>query len=228
MTEENELNFKQNPEVQAAADAALAAIQLRTSSERNPFGKMINCPHCGLRHREVGITTYSKPHKGVVEQITTKCVQKFTNRIGDFELLKEQTDADGNVTLVPDYRTAHVEGTRPTIAQIIGRKSVAGKRIKMHPSKMKLRFIEETRKAFDDLKFDINEEDKEKHSKNLQAARELAALRIRMAHKKAKTARRAHAEHSRRINNGLANTGSRWYSRDRVKELVVVAVPVKA
>lgn len=221
MTNEENV-FKPNEEVLKAADAALAAILLRPSGQRHPFGKMINCQVCGERHREVGQTTFVEQNQpdGTrvtrVEQITTKCVQKFTNRIGDYELLKEQEDAEGNITLVPDYRTAAIEGMRPTIAQIVGRASVSGKRIKVHLSKMKLRFVEETRKTFADLKFDIDEKDKEKHSKNLQEARELAGKRIRAAHKAAKTARRARAEHSRRINAGLENNGTRWYSRDRV------------
>lgn len=211
--------FVPSQELLDAAKNAIDTIQARPSAQRHPFGKMINCKVCGERHRELGQTTYGFK-KGTVEQITTRCVQKFTNRIGDYELLKEQEDADGNITLVPDYCTAAPsDGTRPTVYQIMGRPRKQGfsaNRIKAHPSKMKLRFIEETRKAFADLGFDIEEADKDKHSKNLQAARELAGKRIRAAHKAAKTARRARAEHSRRINNGLENNGSRWYNRDRV------------
>ena len=218
MTNEENV-FKPSEEVLKAAESALAAIQLRPSSQRHPFGKMINCKICGLRHREVGQTTFNKSKGGTVEQITTKCVQKFTNRIKDFELLKEQEDAEGNMTLVPDYRTsAPNDGTRPTVYQVIGRprkQGFAANRIKVHPSKMKLRFIEETRKAFDDLGFELTS-DKEQFGKDLHTARQEAARRIRAAHKKAKTVRRAHSEHSRRINVGLANPGSRWYSRDRV------------
>jgi hypothetical protein len=224
MTPEENKPFVPSEEVLKAAESALATIQLRPSGQRHPFGKMINCKVCGERHREVGQTTYGIK-KGTIEQITTKCVQKFTNRIGDYELLKEQEDAEGNITLVPDYRTAATEGMRPTIAQIMGRKVVAGKRIKVHPSKMKLLFIEKTREAFADLGFDIEESDKEQHSKNLQAARELAAKRIRAAHKAAKTVRRAHTQHSRRINAGLENNGTRWYSRDRTKNLNHYMVP---
>lgn len=218
MTNEENV-FKPSEEVLKAAESALATIHLRPSAQRHPMGKMINCKVCGERHRELGQTTYGFK-KGTVEQITTRCVQKFTNHIGDYELLKEQEDADGNITLVPDYRTAAPsDGTRPTAYQVVGRprkQEFSANRIKVHLSKMKLRFVEETRKAFADLGFDIEETDKEKHGKNLQAARELAGKRIRAAHKAAKTSRRARAEHSRRINAGLENNGTRWYNRDRV------------
>lgn len=218
--------FVPSQELLDAAKNAVASIEARPSSQRHPMGKMVKCPICLRRHREFGETTFVEKFDPTgkktvtVEQITTRCVQKFTSTYGNprdgYQLLKEVEDAEGNTQLVPALRTFGEDGTRPTIAQIVGRKVVAGKRIKVHPSKMKLLFIEKTREAFADLKFDIEETDKEKHSKNLQAARELAAKRIRAAHKTAKTVRRAHTQHTRRINVGLANPGSRWYSRDRV------------
>jgi hypothetical protein len=220
MTEETK-PFVVTPELQTALDNAVAVIKNRPSGKRHPFGRMINCQVCHRRHREVGETTFVERRDPVgkktttVEQVTTKCVQKFTNTVNGFELLKEVEDADGNKSLVPDLRTFGTDGERPTLKQIMGSKSVAGKRIKAHPSKMKLLFIMKTREAFTDLGFDVDC-DKETFSKNLQIARQEAARRIRADHKARKTARRSRSEHSRRINAGLANPGTRWYSHDRV------------
>src|SRR5271156_3385201 len=155
--EETNIPFVPSDEVLTAAKDAIATIQARPSGKRHPFGKMIHCHVCGRRHREVGETTFVE-HRDptgkkttAVEQITTKCVQKFTNIVNGFELLKEVEDVDGNKSLVPDLRTFGTDGERPTLKQVMGSKSVAGKRIKAHPSKMKLLFIEKTREAFDDL-----------------------------------------------------------------------------
>lgn len=222
MTTEENVPFVASDALLEAAKAAVAAVQARPSGQRHPMGKMINCPVCETRHREVGQTTFVEKFDPTgkktvtVEQITTRCVQKFTNRIGDYELLKEKEDEDGNITLVPDFRTAApTDGTRPTMKQVVGSKAVAGKRIKAHPSKMKLLFIERTREAFVDLGFDIDETDKEKHSANLQEARQEAARRIRADHKEAKSLKRFVAEHSLRINRGLEHHGSRYINRDR-------------
>lgn len=221
--------FVASPELLEAAKAAVAAVQARPSGQRHPMGKMVNCPVCEERHREVGQTAFVEHFDPTgkktvtVEQITARCLQKFTGNYGSakdgYQMLKEVEDEDDSVKLVPALRTFGEDGTRPTIRQIVGaprKQGFSANRIKKHHSKMKLLFIEETRKAFADLGFDIGESDKEKHGKNLQAARELAGKRIRAAHKTAKTVRRSRSEHSRRINTGLENNGSRWYNRDRV------------
>src|ERR1700733_2038246 len=201
MTTEETKPFVVTPELQAALDSAVATIKNRPSSKRHPFGKMIKCHVCGRRHREVGETTFVERRDPVgkktttVEQVTTKCVQKFTHVINGFEVLKEVEDAEGNKTLVPDLRTFGTDGERPTLKQVVGSKAVAGKRIKAPPSKMKLLFIEKTREAFTDLGFSTNKDlvnldGKEAFSKNLQTARQEAARRIRADHKASKSLKR--------------------------------------
>jgi hypothetical protein len=228
MTTEENVPFVASPELLEAAKAAVAAIEARPSAQRHPMGKMINCLVCGERHREVGHTAFVEKFDPTgkktvtVEQITTRCVQKFTSTYGNqhdgYQMLKEVEDADGNVSMVPALRTFGEDGERPTLKQVVGaprKQGFSANRIKAHSSKMKLLFIERTREAFVDLGFDIEETDRDKHSKNLQEAREEAARRIRADHKAAKSLKRFVAEHTRRINRGLENHGSRYVNRDR-------------
>lgn len=220
MTTEEIVPFVPSDALLAAAEEALTTIKNRPSAKRHPFGRMINCQVCHRRHREVGETTFVERRDPVgkktttVEQITTKCVQKFTNTVNGFELLKEVEDVDGNKSIVSDLRTFGTDGERPTLKQVMGSKSVAGKRIKAHPSKMKLLFITKTREAFEDLGFNVDC-DKETFSKNLQLARLEAARRILADHKAAKSLKRFVSQHSRRINRGLEFPGSRYYNQDR-------------
>jgi hypothetical protein len=166
--------------LQKAADAALATICNRSFSARHPeLGKMVNCQVCRSRHRKN----------------ERKCVQVFTNRIGDYELLKE--DEEGN--LVPDYRTCVGEGERPTLKQVMGQAAFAKKRFRPHPSKIKLLFIEKVRVAFAeaeaffktnltaiedaDLQLKIKEFYDSKSDEQLQRARVVAARQLRREHR---------------------------------------------
>lgn len=220
--------FEVTPELQAALDSAVASVEARPSGQRHPFGKMINCPHCGTRHREVGQTTFieRRDSNGVktttVEQVTTRCVQNFTFKMksaeGDLMLLKDIEDENGETKTVPAYRAFGTDGERPTQNQVVGaprKNGFSANRIKKHPSKMKLLFIERTREAFVDLGFDIMETDQATFGKNLEEARQEAARRIRADHKASKQFKRFVAEHSLRINRGLENNGSRYVNRDR-------------
>jgi hypothetical protein len=184
--------FNVSEELQKAIDSVTHDIKSRPFSERHPeLGKMVNCQVCGTRHRKN----------------ERKCEQVFTYRAGDFEIYRmdEKTNE-----LVPDYRTAVRPDEKPTKRQVMGTAAFAKKRIHPHPSKIKLQFIERTRKIFSELDFPLeraeNEEVsdfKEKFQKNLQRARILAAREIRAERELKDRAVRRRADKSRRINKGL-------------------------
>ncbi len=185
--------FKVSEEVKKAIviENALKAIKSRSFSQRHPeLGKMVNCRICGTRHR-------------VNER---KCVQVFTYRIGDYEYFRK--DATGE--LVPDYRTVIRPDEKPTMKQSLGRAAFAKKRFYPHPSKMKLVFIERTRKVFEALGFALEKTEKqtkqefqEQFEKDLQRARVVAARQLRKEHRLSARATRHMQDTSRRINRGL-------------------------
>lgn len=184
--------FVVSPELQAALDDAEKIIQGRTFADRHPeLGKMVKCQVCGTRHR--------KNEK--------KCEQVFTYRVGDFEIYRmdEKTNE-----LVPDYRTAVRPDEKPTKRQVSGAATFAKKRIHPHPSKIKLQFIERTRKIFEELGFPLERGEteevtdfKKKFEENLQRARVLAAREIRVDRELKDRAARRRTDRSRRINRGL-------------------------
>jgi hypothetical protein len=188
--------FVTTPELQAAIDAALAAVLTRTYAGRNPqLGKMINCQVCRSRHR-----------KNVVQ-----CEQVFTHRMkGDdgktYMLLKDDESGEP----VPDYRTCTKEGERPTMKQLMGAAAFKKKRFHPHPSKIKLLLINYTREAFETLGFSLKRNDKDSTApeevlfqKNLQRARVVAARRIRKERRLRTRATNRQADKSHRINKGL-------------------------
>lgn len=186
--------FNVSEELKKAIEAANSTIEARSFSERHPeLGKMINCQVCRRRHRATNVA-YKK--KGKVVALHNKCEQVFTNRVGDYELFRE--DAKGE--LVPDYRTAIHPDSRPTSKQVMGRASVAKKRFHPHPSKIKLLFVERVREVFVNLGFDIDEKDKEVFSKNLQRARVVAARQLRKEYSLSSRRVRIMQDTSRRIN----------------------------
>lgn len=172
--------FVASIELQAAVNKALANIKGLSYSERHPeLGKMFRCQFCGTRHRKnVG-----------------KCEQVFTYSIGDFEYFRE----DDKGELVPDYRTAMRPDERPTRGQVMGRASFAKKRLKPHPSKMKLLFIQKTREVFSQLGFSLDDKAEDFREK-LQRSRMLAARDIRRERELKDRAARERADQARRIN----------------------------
>jgi hypothetical protein len=195
---EPEFKTTLTPEQLAAAEAE---VKSRPFSARNPeLGRMIKCQVCGLRHRSV-----------------QKCEQKFTNRAGDFEYFHEE-EIDGEVKLVPTLRTAIPHDEKPTMKQIVGAAATNKKRFHPHHSKIKLLFIERTRKVFDELGFELvdgkSEEFKaltpdeqkavaEKFQKDLQRARVVAARQIRKEREFSDRKYRRMRDTSRRTNKGL-------------------------
>lgn len=193
--------FVISAELQAALDDAEKIIEGRTFSDRHPeLGKMISCRVCGTRHR--------KNEK--------KCEQVFTYRVNEdnskapqrlaFELYRENEKGE----LVPDYRTAMRPDEKPTQKQVMGAASFAKKRYHPHLSKIKLQFIQRTRKVFEELGFPLerveNEEIKDfnaKFQENLQRARILAARELRSERELRDRAVRRRQDESRRINKGL-------------------------
>jgi hypothetical protein len=174
--------FVPSAELLAAVQSAITDIMDRPYSERKPeLGKMIKCQVCQHRHRA-----------------HIKCEQKFTYRIGDYENFRE--DEGGN--LVPDYRTAVHPDESPTKRQVVGAAQFKGKRIKPHPSKMKLLFIERTREVFDRNGYGL-ETTGEEFDKNLQQARVIAAREIRKDRRDRRYAARYIQDVSRRVNRGL-------------------------
>jgi hypothetical protein len=178
---EPEFKTTLTPEQLAAAEAE---VKSRPFSARNPeLGRMIKCQVCGLRHRSV-----------------QKCEQKFTNRAGDFEYFHEE-EIDGEVKLVPTLRTAIPHDEKPTRKQIMGAAATHKKRFHPHHSKMKLLFIERTRKVFLALGFNADC-DKETFDKNLQRARVVAARQIRKERRQSSRRVRLEQRASRRANRG--------------------------
>lgn len=197
--------FVISAELQAALDDAEKIIEGRTFSDRHPeLGKMISCRVCGTRHR--------KNEK--------KCEQVFTYRVDEdnsnttrprlaYELYRENEKGE----LVPDYRTAMRPDEKPTQKQVMGAASFAKKRYHPHLSKIKLQFIQRTRKVFEELGFPLerveNEEIKDfnaKFQENLQRARILAARELRSERELRDRAARRRADQARRINRGLLVT----------------------
>ena len=163
---------------------ALSAVQGRSFSARHPeLGKMKNCQVCGERHR-------------VNER---KCEQKFTNRVGDYEFFREDEKGE----LVPDYRTAIPADAKPTMKQIVGAAQFSKKRIHPHPSKIKLLLIERVRIIFQNMGFNLENEDKEQFKKDLHTARVLAARELRKERRLKTWHTNTRQHESRRINRGL-------------------------
>lgn len=198
MTPEVEPEFKTTltPEQLAAAETE---IKTRSFFGRNPeLGKMIKCQICGLRHRKN----------------ERECEQKFTNKSGDYEYFVDGEDGK----LVPLLRTAIPHDQKPTRKQVVGAAAFAKKRFYPHHSKIKLQFIERTRKVFDELGFELvdaksgefktlsPDEQKavaEKFQKNLQRARVVAARQLRKEREFSDRKYRRMRDTARRINQGF-------------------------
>ena len=196
-------------ELQKAVSDALTVLEDRSFAGRNPeLGKMVNCRVCGTRHRETD-NTYREIHDEsgkigvqIMSVLRAKCAQVFTYRVGDYELFREDEKGE----LVPAYRTAMRPDEKPTKNQLHGAPKMANfsmPRYHPHPSKIKLQFIERTRKIFLELGFDIDEKNKELFEKNLQRARVLAARELRRERELSDREVRRRQDQSRRINKGL-------------------------
>jgi hypothetical protein len=121
-----EFDFKASVEAILAADAALAAIRLRSYSERHPeLGKMIKCQVCRSRHRS-----------------SQKCEQKFK------QLWIDEDVETGEFSI--QYAIVPLPGQNGTPKSIVGAAYFAKKRKNPHPSKRKLQFIELVRKLIPD------------------------------------------------------------------------------
>jgi hypothetical protein len=186
--------FNISEELAKAIAATTKTIEGRSFSERHPeLGKMVNCRVCGTRHRAN----------------EKKCEQVFTYRVGDYEYFRE----DEQGLLVPDYRTATRPDEKPTRNQYNGAPRMMNfsmPRYHPHPSKVKLQFIERTRKVFEELGYPLERAEKEEikdfqeqFEKNLQRARVLAAREIRKERELSDREIRRRQDQSRRINRGL-------------------------
>jgi hypothetical protein len=170
-------------ELQIAVDKALASIGNLSYSERHPeLGRMKKCYVCGTRHREN----------------EKKCEQVFTYTIHDYEYFRENDKGE----LVPDYRTCMRPDERATRGQVMGRQSFAKKRLKPHPSRIKLILIEKTRAIFSYLGFSLDDKAAD-FQENLQRCRVLAARDIRREREESDREYRRRADVSKRINKGL-------------------------
>ena len=119
-------DFKATVEAILAADAALAAIRLRSFSERHPeLGKMINCAVCRSRHRS-----------------SQKCEQKFK------QLWIDEDVETGEFSI--QYAIVPLPGQNGTPKSIVGAAYFAKKRKNPHPSRRKLQFIALVRKLIPD------------------------------------------------------------------------------
>lgn len=203
------------PEQIAAADLELRS---RPFAARHPeLGKMVNCQIHGFRHRKFEF------------DLVNGCVQKFTHTVKDkegrrYEQFREEVtppanEGDAETTkLVPDYRTAMHPDRQPTMKQVLGAAQFAKKRFKPHHSKIKLLFIERTRKVFNEIGFYLLDETSEKFREltpdvqklvqadfqaDLQRARVIAARQIRKERRLNGREIRRRQDQSRRINKGL-------------------------
>lgn len=188
--------FVPTPELLAEIDTAFKVLRNRPFSERHPeLGKMINCQFCNTRHR----------------QNERKCEQKFTNVAGDFEYFREHLDEKtGEIVLVPDLRTAQRPFEKPTKRQVNGALAFQKKRHHPHPSKIKLQFIERTRKIFEERGFALEKADEqtgeqfnEQFQKDLHRARIVAARQLRKERELSDRELRRRRDQARRINLGL-------------------------
>jgi hypothetical protein len=154
---------------QRKLNAAIAAFN--TAQYEKPFaarhpelGKMVNCQYCNRRHR-----LFERP-----------CKQVFTYTMKDEngKLMEQYRMDEEKNELVPDYRTAMRPDEKPKKGQVVGRAAFAKKRLKPHPSKIKLLFIQKTREIFSQLGFSLDDK-AENFKENLQRCRVLAARDIR-------------------------------------------------
>lgn len=144
-------------------------IRGRSFSGRRPeLGKMIKCQVHGFRHREF--------------EFGLKCEQKFTNRIGDYELLREEVDQQtGEIKLVPAYRTAQQPDSQPTKRQVVGAAAFARKRVTPRYSPLARLLVYRTREIFESRGFSLEtktEEETEEFKKNLRNAKNIAAREL--------------------------------------------------
>lgn len=184
---------------------AMNVIGRRTFAGRHPeLGKMIKCQVHGFRHRQF--------------EYGLRCEQTFTYRMGDYELFREEENEEGEIKLVPAYRTAVQPDSRPTIRQIVGAAQFSKRRFHPHPSKIKLLLIEETRRQFDKAGFYLLDPQSEKFQdltpdvqalvtkdfqEDLQRARVMAARVIRRKRYFSDREIQRRQDQSRRINRGL-------------------------
>jgi hypothetical protein len=180
---------------QVAADAvekSLGVIRGRSFTVRHPeLGKMIKCQVCTRRHRD-----------------SIKCEQKFK------ELFIEEDTETGEKTTI--YATAvqpqgveirgQISAQQPTIKQVIGAAQFKGKRLKSHPNRYKLQFIERIRKVFEPGEFDPNSD---VHKAALEIARKIAARELKNEARADRRHFRLLRRTARRINQGLLNPGAR-------------------
>lgn len=180
-------------EVTDLIEKALGDIRGRSFSGRNPeLGKMIKCQVCSRRHR-APLDKDGNPQ--------TTCEQRFVVK-HYLQEFNEETQTWGEEVPVL------AQTSQKTRNGVIGTKPFKGKRINPHPSKIKLLFVEKTRKAFEYLRFDLDGP-KEEVQANLHKARQLAAMWIRIERKLDTKDRNHMQQTSRRINRGLATPGSR-------------------
>jgi hypothetical protein len=178
----NVLSAEQQKLNAAIADFNDAQYQ-KSFSERHPeLGKMIKCAICLSRHRA--------NERG--------CGQVFTFRVGDYEIFREDEKGD----LVPAYRTCVQPDSKPTMKQIVGAAQFKKKRLKQHPNKGKLQFIERVRIVFEGLtNFELGTE--AQFDARLKRARVVAARQLRAERELSAREVRRRQDQSRRINRGL-------------------------
>lgn len=188
-----DVEFQVSPEALVAADKARKELRSRSFSGRNPqLGKMMNCSVCELRHR---VTPNAEG------KFVTSCVQKF-------KLLHYEQEFNDETNEWGPEQKILAQAAQNTKRGILGAAQFKGKRIKVHPSKIKLLLVERTREVFADRGFSLDG-DPETVNSNLKKARAIAARYIRRDRKRAKQPIKHIQQHSRRINRGLATPGSR-------------------
>ena len=156
----------------------------RSFSERHPkLGKMIKCAICLYRHRA--------NERG--------CGQVFTFRVGDYEIFREDEKGD----LVPAYRTCVQPDSKPTMKQIVGAAQFKKKRLKQHPNKGKLQFIERVRTVFEYELTNYELGTEAQFDARLKRARVVARRQLHAERELRDRAVRRQQDQSRRINLGL-------------------------
>lgn len=163
-------------EVQYAVNKALESIEDRSFSGRHPeLGKMIKCQVCRLRHRDA-----------------IKCTQRFT------ELYIEEDLETGVKTTVFAVAPQTRNG-------IVGAAQFKGKRLRPHPNRSKLMFIERVREIFPTTV----PNDQKEFQDALKLARKIVGRQLRKEARLEAKKHRRQQDVSRRINRGLASPGSR-------------------
>jgi len=198
-------------------EETLEQLGQRVFNERyTRLGKMVNCPVHGWRHRQ-----FEFDEKGCQQRFSFTVGGREKGGVNQYTQYREEEQANGEVEVTPDYRTAVPQNSKPTMKQIVGAAAFAKKRFRPHLSAVKLLFVERTREVFEKEGFylldvtsekfraltpEVQKQTQKNFQEDLQRARVIAARQIRRERELGDREVRRRQDQSRRINRGLKIT----------------------